>query len=125
MVLAQENEQDLLDVMDTNFSGYIFCIKAAYRMMKKYDSAGHIVNLNSVFGHMPLGTASLRMAPLFNLYPTSKHALVALVETIRDELNYLQIKKIKISVDIIMNYINYILTNNFFFLISSVSVRVL
>lgn len=100
--MAEENEQDLLDVLDTNFTGYLYCTKAAYRLMKKYDADGHILNVNSVFAHMPtLGTSSLRMAPIFNLYMTAKHAVVSMVETIRDELNYLQVKKVKISVWII------------------------
>lgn len=99
MVVAQENQQDLLDVMNTNFGGYLMCIKAAYRLMKKHNVDGHIINMNHMTAHMSsMGTTSLKTAPILNLYMTAKHAVVAMVETIRDELNYLQVKKIKISV---------------------------
>lgn len=97
-VLAQENDNDLQDMMDTNFDGYLNCTKAAYRLMKKYHAEGHIVNINSILGRAPhLGT-SMDSAPLANLYVPAKFAVIGLAEIIRQELNYLQNRKIKITV---------------------------
>lgn len=99
MVLAMENEHDLLDVMNTNFTGILLCIKAAYRLMKKYKvSDGHIVNINSIMGRIDNLGSSTNETPITNLFTSSKHAVTALTETIREELNYLHIKNIKISV---------------------------
>lgn len=56
---------------------------------------GHIVNINSISGHcVPI----FGEIPMSNVYAGSKHAVTAITEVLRQELNYLQNSKIKVSV---------------------------
>lgn len=96
-MLAQDNEKDLRKVMDTNFYGTLFCTKAAYRMMKKYNADGHIIIINSLMGHVSNVCVTDRV-PLINVFPPSKAAVLSLTEIIREELNILNNRKVKISV---------------------------
>lgn len=96
-MLAQDNEKDLRQVMDTNFYGTLFCTKAAYRMMKKHDADGHIVMINSLMGHVS-NLCGTDPVPLINVFPPSKAAVLSLTEIIREELNVLNNRKVKISV---------------------------
>lgn len=98
MFLAEDNEKDLQDSMDTNYSGFVHCIKAAYRLMKKHNADGHIININSILGNSPQIGARLETVPLFNSYVPAKCAVVGMAEMIRQELNYLNNRKVKISV---------------------------
>lgn len=98
MLLAHDNETDLRDVMETNVYGVLLCTKAAYRLMKKYKTIGHIININCLFGHEAVRGQSRDVVPMVNIYPSSKFALHALTDVIRQELNFFKIKTIKISV---------------------------
>ena len=59
--------------------------------MKANQIDGHIVHINSVVGH------TVPNYPGQNVYPASKYAVTALTETLRQELNHLELK-IKITV---------------------------
>lgn len=98
MFLAEDNEKDLQEVIDTNYSGFVHCIKAAYRLMKKNNADGHIININSLLGNSPSLGCGLETVPLFNSYVPAKCAVVGMAEIIRQELNYLNNRKVKISV---------------------------
>lgn len=98
MFLAEDNEKDLQESMDTNYSGFVHCIKAAYRLMKKHNADGHIININSIFGNTPNLGSTFETVPLCNSYIPAKCAVVGMVEVIRQELNYLNNRKVKISV---------------------------
>ncbi|KAJ8965100.1 hypothetical protein NQ317_010503 [Molorchus minor] len=71
------NVGDWRQVIDTNVMGLAIATREAIKMMQENAIDGHIVNVNSVAGHIvpPL--------PLQNLYPASKHASVSpgLVDT--------------------------------------------
>lgn len=103
-ILAQDNDADLQEMMDANFNGYLNCKKAAYRLMKKYDVYGHIININSILGRATNMGSNIETAPLGNLYVPAKHAVVGLAEIIRQELNFLQNRKVKISVKLGEHY---------------------
>lgn len=96
MILDEGNEDELNLVIDTNTKGMINSIKAAYRHMKKYDSYGHIVNINSIAGHSCI---SITKEPKLNVYAGSKHFVTATTEVLRQELNSLQNRKVRISVN--------------------------
>lgn len=98
MFLAEDNEKDLQESMNTNYGGYLYCIKAAYKLMKKHNADGHIINISSLLGNAPHLGAGLQTVPLFNSYVPAKCAVVGLAEIIRQELNYLNNRKVKISV---------------------------
>lgn len=95
MILADDNEDALQQVIETNLGGTLNCTKAVYRHLKKHDDIGHIININSVFGHAvpPFGAE-----PIFNIYPGTKHAITATTEVLRQELNYLKNDKVKVTV---------------------------
>lgn len=61
--------------------------------MQENKIDGHIVNMNSVVGHM------VPILPNQNLYPASKHAVTAFTETLRLDLMKLG-SKIRVSVSI-------------------------
>ncbi|XP_044751238.1 farnesol dehydrogenase-like [Coccinella septempunctata] len=54
--------------------------REAVRSMKKHKINGHIIHINSVAGHRPIGYVGE------NVYPASKYAVTALTESLRIEL---------------------------------------
>lgn len=95
MILDEDNETILHSVINTNTLGLLNTTKAAYRHMKKYDSYGHVINVNSVAGH---SCVSMTKEPLLNVYAGSKHFVTATTEILRQELNSLQNRKVRVSV---------------------------
>lgn len=81
------------EIIDTNIHGLTQCTREAYRLMKKSDDYGYIININSIVGHyvpnMP--------APM-SVYPASKHAVTAITDTIRHELVFAGNKKVRVTV---------------------------
>lgn len=79
-------------VINTNFTGLVHCTRAAFRLMKKSDDYGMIVNINSVLGHfMPFPYGPM------NLYAPTKFALTALSEVIRQELIAQKNEKVRVT----------------------------
>ena len=66
--------------------------------MKKLDDYGHIININSIYGH---GVPIVSTDPRTNVYAGTKHAITATTEILRQELNFLKNKKIRVSVGFI------------------------
>lgn len=95
MILSDDNDEDLRSVVSTNLNGMLFCTKAAFKIMKKTNDYGHIININSILGH---GVPMIAHAPITNIYPATKHAMTATTEVLRQELNFLKNDKIKVSV---------------------------
>jgi len=84
------------EVLDTNVRGLTQCTREAYRLMKKSEDYGLIVNINSVAGHI---VPNLGMS--MNIYPASKHAVTALTESIRQELVNAGDKKVRVTVNLL------------------------
>lgn len=79
-------------IINTNFTGLVHCTREAFRLMKKSNDYGMIININSVLGHViPFSTARL------NLYPPTKYALTAVSEVLRQELIAQNNGKIRVS----------------------------
>lgn len=95
-ILAEENSKDLSDTINTNVMGAVFCIREAFRSMKTRETPGHIIIMNSVTGHQIMNFWSTKMNS-FNIYPSSKYALTALTEVVRQEL-LMEKTRIKITV---------------------------
>lgn len=88
-----ESSKTLNDVIDTNLRGVMQCTSEAYRLMKKSNDYGMIINVNSILGHhIPF------MGFSFNVYPASKFAVTALTESIRHELILADNKKVRVTV---------------------------
>ncbi|XP_051813924.1 LOW QUALITY PROTEIN: dehydrogenase/reductase SDR family member 11-like [Acanthochromis polyacanthus] len=69
------------NMLDVNVIGLSICTREAYQSMKERNvDDGHIINLNSVAGHM--------VAPISgaHFYAGTKHAVTALTEGLRQEL---------------------------------------
>ncbi|XP_063929717.1 farnesol dehydrogenase-like [Zophobas morio] len=64
--------------------------REAVKIMRKHDIKGHIIHINSIAGH------KVSPLPKTNVYPATKHAITALTETLRQELNTLG-SKIKVT----------------------------
>lgn len=68
-------------VINTNLLAATICTREAISNMKSNNTKGHIINLNSVAGHM------VPDIPWLNIYAATKHGLKALTETVRLEIN--------------------------------------
>jgi len=77
-------------VLNLNVLGLSIATREAVKIMRKNNINGHIVHINSVAGHTVPKITKL------NMYPASKHAVTALTETLRQELNAFG-SKIKIT----------------------------
>ncbi|KAJ3660778.1 hypothetical protein Zmor_005209 [Zophobas morio] len=73
-------------VFDTNVLGLCVATREAVKVMKANKIDGHIIHINSIAGHSAINI------PGVNVYPASKHAVTALTETLRQELNHLGLK---------------------------------
>lgn len=78
---AADNTQAIRNVVETNIMSVVYCVREAFNSMKKRNVDGHVVIINSVAGHyvpiVPIGS--------MNIYPASKFAVTAMVETYRQE----------------------------------------
>lgn len=93
-LLDSNNSVPIREVIDTNILGLVFCTREAIRSMRERNVDGHIVHINSIAGHyIPI----FNDTPSMNIYPASKHAVTALTETLRQDLNKLKLK-IKVTV---------------------------
>lgn len=97
-ILTEGNEEGLRELVDVNILGLVYSAKEAYRLMKIAMNNGeecHLINVNSILGHtIPSSLASLT----YNLYPTSKHALKATNEVLRQELVHEKLIRISVSI---------------------------
>lgn len=94
LLSLEDNTQDILDVINTNLTGLIFCTQEAYRSLHKRDEYGYIININSTAGHTHYFDPKWRE----NVYPASKHGVTCVNEMTRSELFYRGNKKIRCTV---------------------------
>lgn len=90
----RETHEDIQDVINTNLFGLVVCTREAYKILKRTDDYGYIININSVVGHQVLTFP----IPQFDIYPATKFAVTATTEVVRQELNYLKNKKVRVAV---------------------------
>ncbi|XP_055628702.1 farnesol dehydrogenase-like [Toxorhynchites rutilus septentrionalis] len=95
LLTEKNNTKDLYTTMETNIIGLCLCTREAVKSMKARDVHGHIINVNSIFGHK-VHQAVPGTRPLNGMYPASKYAVTAITECIRQELIYLD-SHIKVS----------------------------
>jgi len=90
---SEEAFRKINEIFDTNVRGLLQCTREAYRLMKKADTYGLIININSVVGHSLPNMG----VPSWNVYPASKYAVTALSTLIRHELANSDNKKVRIT----------------------------
>ncbi|XP_030754325.1 farnesol dehydrogenase-like [Sitophilus oryzae] len=66
--------------LDTNVLGLCIATREAIQNMKANDIQGHIIHINSVFGHVVPDFVNV------NVYPASKFAVTALAENLRKDI---------------------------------------
>jgi NADP+-dependent farnesol dehydrogenase len=89
--LTEGDTEKWKKTFDTNVMGLCITTREAVKIMKVNNIDGHIVHINSIAGH------KVPTLPRVNVFAASKHAVTALTETLRQELNGLGLK-IKITV---------------------------
>lgn len=94
-LLDAENTTNLRETIDTNILAVAICSREAFQSMKKRGINGHIVHINSGAGHkIPYFVG---LYPSFNIYPSTKFAVTAMTEVMRQELQSFG-TKIKVTV---------------------------
>ncbi|KAF2905348.1 hypothetical protein ILUMI_00831 [Ignelater luminosus] len=88
--LIDGETKDWKEILDTNVLGLCIATREAIKQMRANNIDGHIIHINSIVGHI------VPHIPNMNIYPASKHAVTALTETLRQELNSIG-SKIKIT----------------------------
>ncbi|KAF5302095.1 hypothetical protein FQR65_LT08646 [Abscondita terminalis] len=78
------------ETIETNVIGLCILTREVVRNMQENEINGHIVHINSIGGHWVPPLAET------NVYPATKHAVTALTETLRLELNGIG-SKIKVT----------------------------
>jgi NADP+-dependent farnesol dehydrogenase len=97
---SEKSRERTNEILDTNVRGLVDCTREAYRLMKKSNEHGLIVNINSVVGHkLPFFGMSM------NMYAPSKYAVTALTEVIRQELIIEKNDRVRITVTLTSNYV--------------------
>ncbi|XP_059052406.1 farnesol dehydrogenase-like [Achroia grisella] len=83
-------DEQLIATIDTNVTGLVMCTRRAISSMVKRQFDGHVININSIAGHY------IPFSPLFNVYPSSKHAVTAFTHSLLNELAAFK-NKIKVT----------------------------
>lgn len=94
-IVDEGNSDEINNVIDVNLRAPIFCIREAFKTMKKRDTPGHIIIINSTLGHGVVNFMNFHTS--LSAYPSTKFGVRALIEVVRQEL-LMQKSKIKITV---------------------------
>lgn len=71
--------------VDTNIMGVVYCVREAFQQMAEMKIDGHVVIINSLWGHKVPRSGDYSM----NIYSATKHAVTAMTETYRQEFSHL------------------------------------
>lgn len=103
-----DNTESLRQTIDTNVIAVAICAREAFQSMRKHNIDGHIIHINSYAGHkIPFFVG---MYPSFNIYPSTKFAVTAMTEVMRQELLAFE-TKIKVTVSFYFGHIGEIDTD--------------
>lgn len=96
-ILTEEDvAEKLSEVINTNFAGLVLVTHEAFRLLKKSEDYGMIINVNSNMGHkVPFPT---NKDISHNVYTGSKFAVTATSEVLRQELINMENDKIRVTV---------------------------
>ncbi|KAG5679027.1 hypothetical protein PVAND_008629 [Polypedilum vanderplanki] len=88
--VTEEETKNIRKLFDINVIGSCICLKEAINLMKETSGKGHVIVMNSILGHR-IPDMPPNLKPPFGLYPSSKHALTALCQTLRQEMSFLKL----------------------------------
>lgn len=94
-LVGKDDTQGIRDTIATNIMGVVLCTREAFASMKARGVDGHIVLINSIAGH---GVPRAPGMSSLNIYPPTKHAVTAMTEVLRQELQA-EGTKIKVTVN--------------------------
>lgn len=87
--ITDDEPENIRKLFEVNVIASCVCVKEAVKLMRG-TGKGQIVIMNSILGHripdLPPG-----LKPPFGMYPASKHALTAFVQTLRMELSFMKL----------------------------------
>ncbi|XP_001599160.3 farnesol dehydrogenase [Nasonia vitripennis] len=84
--IIESDRQTFERMININVLAMASCISKAVQMMRANKVEGHIFNTNSVLSHeIPMGP--IDGVDGWNLYPSSKHATLAMTHTVRREIS--------------------------------------
>lgn len=88
---AEEATQEFIETINTNFTSIMFTTRESFRLMKKGEDYGIIINISSLLGeHMPFPN-------MWNVYPATKFAVHSFTELTRHELTVRNEEKIRVT----------------------------
>ena len=92
LILDDNNTHEMQHIMETNILALCIVTREAVKLMKQRSlerkDVGHIVNINSIFGHK-VSASVPGSKPMNGMYPASKYAATAITECVRQELLFL------------------------------------
>jgi NADP-dependent 3-hydroxy acid dehydrogenase YdfG len=88
--ITEDDPNNIRKLFEVNVIASCVCLKEAVNLMKENSGKGHVIIMNSILGHR-IPDIPPTMRPPFGLYPASKHALLALAQSLRQELSYLKL----------------------------------
>lgn len=81
------NSEAVRTNIETNLTGVVFCTRQVLLSLEKRNKDGHIININSIWGHAV--PKAIEIPPVHNVYHATKFAITGLSETLRQEMDYL------------------------------------
>ncbi|XP_051172966.1 uncharacterized protein LOC127289209 [Leptopilina boulardi] len=82
----ESTTENLKNVIDVNLIGPTICTREAVKIMRANNTAGHIININSIAGH----SVGFFNNSAFNMYSPSKFALKAMSQVVELELQHVK-----------------------------------
>lgn len=96
-ILTEEDVSEAInEVININFNAMVHVTHEAFRLLKKSNDYGMIINVNSNAGHRVSFPKSADVSN--NVYHGSKHAVTATCEVLRQELILQENDKIRVTV---------------------------
>lgn len=96
-ILTEEDVSDKIsEVINTNFAGLVHVTREAFRLLKKSQDYGMIINVNSNAGHRIPFPTNKNIS--HNVYHGTKFAVTATSEVLRQELINMENDKIRVTV---------------------------
>lgn len=78
--LKEDTTENINKVIETNFIGPVHASREGYRLIRKSEDYGMIVNVCSNYGH------NIMFPNIFGIYPATKYGVKAFSEILRQEL---------------------------------------
>lgn len=89
--LDEDSEDATNKIINTNFTGLVHCTREAFKLIKKSEDYGIIINMCSTFGH------HISFPNETGIYPATKFAIRAFSEFVRQELIVKGNEKIRVT----------------------------